>query len=81
MIRPVVRCVTMGHLVGVVLSQHGHAMWTLALIRQLLPLTGPDYSLKLHSSIAFQCGDKLAHFVGGCSRTGTYIFRSSPYIM
>lgn len=53
MIRPVVRCVTMGHLVGVVLSQHGHAMWTLALIRQLLPLTGPDYSLKLHTRLHF----------------------------
>lgn len=37
--------------------QHGHVMWTPALILQLLSLNVPDYSLKLHSQIASQCGD------------------------
>lgn len=46
-------CVIMGHLVGVVLSQRGHGLWTLALIRHLLPLTIPDYSLKLHTRLHF----------------------------
>lgn len=49
----------MEHLIGVVLSEHGHIIWAPASVLQLLPLNSPDYSLKLHSSVAFQGGNKL----------------------
>lgn len=71
-------CVITEHLTGgVLLSQRGHVMWAPELILWLLPWNVPDYSLKLHSWIAFWCGDKLTHFVGGCHRIGAYIFVQS----